>query len=113
MPPAEPSSSPPKGLPEQLRSLFWDCDFAQLDGQQDREFVIGRILESGSWQAVRWLRREAGDDAIRAWIERHRGRSLGREQLRFWQLLLDLPAETVDAWLRTPERTIWEAREAR
>ena len=102
----------PRGcLPERLRSLFWDQDFAQLDWQLHRDFLVGRILEAGPWDAIGWLRKEVGDEALREWIERHQGRSLSSEQLRFWQLILDLPAETVDAWLQSPERKIWEQRE--
>jgi len=110
------AESPPSSLgclPQRLRSLFWDCDFAQLDWQQHRDFVVGRILEAGPWDAVCWLRRELGDDALRDWIERHRGRPLSGEQLRFWQVILDLPAEAVDSWLQSPERRIWEGRDGR
>jgi hypothetical protein len=108
----ESTPSPRRELPELLRPLFWDHDFAELDWQRDREFIIGRLLEVGPWEAICWLRREVGDDALRAWIERHQGRPLRRDQLRFWQLILDLPGETVDAWLQSPERKIWEPREA-
>ena len=107
---AELPSSPPGRLPEWLRTLFWDHDFAQLDWQQHRAFIIGRILEAGSWDAICWLRREVGDGVLREWIERSRGRLLSREQLRFWQVILDLPDDAVDAWLQTPERMIWEQR---
>ncbi len=107
---AETPTSPLPRLPERLRSLFWDHDFAQLDWQRHRAFIIGRILEVGSWDAICWLRREVGDDVLRDWIERSGGRLLSREQLRFWQLILDLPADVVDAWLQSPERKIWEQR---
>ena len=110
---AEKTLSPPECLPQRLQPLFWDQDFAQVDWQRHRDFVIGRILEAGPWDAIGWLRKEVGDDAVREWIERHRGRSLSGEQLRFWQLILDLPAEAVDAWLQSPERKIWERRESR
>lgn len=106
------ASSSPDDLPEPLRALFWDHDFAALDWRRDREFVIGRVLETGSWDAIRWLRREAGDQSLRDWILRHSGRSLSSEQLRFWQLILDLPADVVDVWLQSPERRIWENRGA-
>ena len=107
------TSSPGGCLPERLRPLFWDHDFSQLDWQRHRDFVIGRILEAGPWDTICWLRKEVGDETLRDWIERHRGRSLSSQQLRFWQLILDLPAETVDAWLQTPERKIWENRGSR
>jgi hypothetical protein len=98
-------------LPEWLRSLFWDHDFSVLDWRQDRELVIGRVLEAGTWDAIQWLRRQAGDAALRDWILRHQGRCLSSEQIRFWELILDLPPETVDGWLQSPERRIWEDRQ--
>lgn len=95
-------------LPELFRPFFWDCDFAALDADRDREFVIGRILASGTWDAIQATRQAWGDDELRAWILRHQGRPLGAEQIRLWELLLDLPAADVAAWLSQPERRIWE-----
>jgi len=100
-------------LPETLRPLFWDCDFAQLDWQQHRDFIVRRILASGPWDAVCWLRTRLGDQTLAAWIVQHEGRSLSSQQLRFWELILDLPAELVNAWLQSDERRIWEGRATR
>jgi hypothetical protein len=61
--------------------------------------VVGRVLIDGDWDAVQWLRKQAGDAVLRDWIERHEGRGLSRQQLRFWELILKLPASQVDAWL--------------
>jgi hypothetical protein len=97
-------------LPEQLRPLFWDHDFEKVDWLQHRDFIIGRVLEAGSWDAICWLRLEVGDGVLRDWFMRSRGRLLDSEQLRFWQVILDLPADAVDAWLQSPERKIWEQR---
>ena len=44
----ESSSRRVSPLPPPLRSLFWDCDFAQLDWQQHRDFIIRRVLAEGS-----------------------------------------------------------------
>jgi len=97
-------------LPEWLRSLFWDHDFDSLNWDDHRDFIAGRVLAEGPWRAVCWLRRELGDGLLRQWIEDHRGRLLSRQQLRFWQLVLDLPGELVDAWLLTETRQIWDQR---
>jgi hypothetical protein len=107
---ADSTSADPAGFPESLRSLFWDCDFDALDWQQHRDFVIGRVLVAGSWDAICWVRRTVGDDALREWIQRRQGRSLSPQQLRYWELVLELPAELVDAWLESEERQIWEGR---
>jgi hypothetical protein len=99
-----------ESLREMLRPLFWDCDFDELDLNQHRDFVIRRILESGTWDAVCWLRQDQGDETLRKWIAQHEGRSLSPQQLRYWELVLELPAESVDRWLQSPERRVWEGR---
>jgi hypothetical protein len=97
-------------LPEMLRDLLWDHDFGQLDWQKHRDFIVGRVLQAGSWEAISWLRTVLGDEELRDWIERRRGRSLSAKQLRFWQLILEIPSERVDQWLASPGRKIWEGR---
>ena len=97
-----------EGLPEPLRPLFWDCDFSMLDAVRQRDFVIGRVLASGPLDAIRWLRRRYGDDALRDWIISHRGRQLSSQQVRFWETVIGLPAVDVQQWLAEPERRLWE-----
>ena len=96
-----------------IRSLFWDLDPRDLRWERDREQIIGRVLAEGSWDAVKWLRKQAGDDALREWIERHQGRGLTPRQLRFWELILELPHRRVDEWLRREGRQVWDRRAAR
>ena len=95
-------------LPESWRVFFWDYDFASLRQEANRECVIGRMLSHGTWDAIAWTRNTYGDAAIREWILRHEGRCLTSEQLRFWELVLDLRSDAVDAWIAVPERKIWE-----
>ena len=78
-------------LPATLRPLFWDYDFAALNWENDRNLIMARVLTAGSWDAVTWLRSRVGDQALREWIERHQGRGLSPQQLRFWELILGLP----------------------
>lgn len=97
-------------LPAFLRPLFWDCDFAMLDWEANRPFIIGRVLASGDWEHIGWLRQTAGDEVIRAYLLQTRGRTLSRRQLRFWELLLDLPPEEVSRWLASSARQVWDRR---
>lgn len=97
-------------LPEALSGLFWEYDFDDLSWEEDRDLIFRRVLAAGSWDSVQWLRRRAGDAAVRDWLREHRGRSLSRRQLRFWQLILDLPAEEVDRWLEARGPDPWELR---
>jgi hypothetical protein len=97
-------------LPDMLRPFFWDYDFDTLSWGDDRELIIARVLTSGDWDAVTWLRSRAGDHSLREWIERHQGGGLSPQKLRFWELILGLPHRQVSVWLSTERRKIWEKR---
>lgn len=107
---AEEPEVPGEPLPEDLRPLFWDHDFAQLAWPASRELVIARILQNGGDDALRWLRQKFGDSELRAWILRTRGRGLEPKRLRFWQLVLDLPAKEVDRWVLETQADAWMRR---
>lgn len=97
-------------LPRFLKPLFWEYDFQKLTWPESRHTVIGRVLSAGQWRHIQWLRRQVGDEELRTWIMERRGRMLTPRQLTYWQLVLDLPAKTVKAWLDSPERRIWDRR---
>ncbi len=99
-------------LPESLRQLFWDYDFNRLSWQRDHELITGRVLTSGPWQTILWLRERLTDAALARWILDRRGRGLSPQQLRFWELILDLPTPQVDAWLAERATDPWERRQA-
>lgn len=107
--PVRPSTPPPQ-LPALLRPLLWDYDFEALAWENDRDLIIARVLTSGGWEAITWLRSHVGDRALREWIERHQGRGLSPRQLRFWELILELPHRQVNRWLAAEGRKIWEKR---
>jgi hypothetical protein len=100
-------------LPERLRPYFWDYAFDDLDFSIHREFIIGRILSEGDWDAVCWLRRSVGNPELRAWIESRQGRGLSPQQLRYWELILDLPTAKVDGWLAERKNAGWDDRVSR
>jgi hypothetical protein len=97
-------------LPAPVKALFWDTSSGSLRWDRDRDQIIGRVLASGPWETVRWLRARAGDEAIRIWIEEHEGRGLSPQQLRYWQLMLGIPARRVNRWLRSEGRQVWDRR---
>ena len=100
----------PRELPECVRRLLWDTDPDAVTWETHRDALVGRVLAHGEWDAIRWLRKTAGDEAIRAWILATHARRLSPEQIRFWQLLLDLPENLVRSWLDRPERQVWDHR---
>lgn len=97
-------------LPESLRSLFWDVDFDLLRLGEYDNFVIRRVLDCGGWESMKWLRRTLGDDAIRQWFLAKKGGGLEPAKLRYWELILDLPRDQVDEWVREARNSIWYRR---
>jgi hypothetical protein len=77
---------PPEVLTEAAR-LFLDVDPAAIDPERHADFIFGRVLSNGSWVAVRALRAEVGDDALRDFVRRAPHR-LDRRSLRFFRLAL-------------------------
>lgn len=99
-------------LPDTLRRYFWDVDPDALSESRHRDWIIGRLLAVGGRDAVRWLRATVGDQEIERWLREHEGGGLGARRLRFWALVLDLPDELVNAWVRAARQGDWPAQTA-
>lgn len=97
-------------LPEQLRALFLDVTFEDLSWDLHHDFIAARILERGSLQDIKWLRGHWGDIALRDYILNRRGKGLNPRQMRYWQLILDLPADQVDQWIAQFHNSVWGRR---
>ncbi len=100
-------------LPQFLKTIFWDCDFSALRWNERRDFIICRILQSGSWDAIAWLRSELGDLELSRWIEQRHRTGLSPRQLRFWEAVLDLPHAKVTRWVQRIASGPWERRLSR
>jgi len=97
-------------LPKSLKPYFWDYPFSKLSLKTDRDLIVRRILTSGSWDAVLWVRKKIGDENLKQWLIAHRGRGLSPRQLRFWELILDLPKRQVNVWVKAARQTPWGRR---
>lgn len=101
---------PSSRLPDHVQELFWDYDSEAIDWDDDRELIIRRVVAEGNWDAIKWLRDRLGDDSLRSWIVKHEGRGLSPRQLRFWEIVLELPSGQVDAWIAGRQHAIWDGR---
>jgi len=97
-------------LPNLLRPFFWDYDFNDLTWEEDRDLIIKRILMSGDWNTINWLRSHIGDEFLKEWIRQQQGDGLSPRQLRFWELVLEIPRRQVNAWLSMERQKTWEKR---
>lgn len=97
-------------LPAVLRPLFWEYASAPLKWDRDRDLVVGRVLSQGGWKQARLLRSRLGDAVILEWIVRRQGRGLSPQRIRFWELLVGIPAKLADAWVSDARRGSWGGR---
>jgi hypothetical protein len=97
-------------LPELLRRYLWEHDPARLTWDGNRHTIVAKLLETGEWDAVRWLRARMSPDELREFLIRRRGRGIEPRRLRFWGLILDLPREQVDEWVATARSDQWHQR---
>ena len=97
-----------KQIPESVRRLFWDIDVNQLDPHKNPEYVIGRILEHGDIEAVRWMFQAFDPELIKKTLSNKKGFS--RVSANFWRLFFDLSEKDI-LCLRTPyqrnQKTHW------
>ena len=97
-------------IPEHLRQYFWEYDTDRLSLSESRHTVLLRLLQEGGLDAVHWLRQNATQDELRTLLVRRRGRGITPKRLRFWALLLDLPATQVDDWINAQRNDPWSRR---
>ena len=95
---------------EPVAKYFWDCDFAALTWQQHQDFIIRRILQHGDINALRWLRAQVSDEALKAWIIAHHARGLSPRHIRYWALMLDIDSALADQWVEASRNSLWEKR---
>lgn len=93
-----------------LKTIFWDVDMDDLSWDENRDFIIRRVLTYGSLEMIRWLRRKLGDSTLSAWLERHQGGGLSPRQLRYWQVILGIPDPVADRWVELSRKTLWHRR---
>ena len=75
-------------LPEQVRWLFWEADFDRLERERDADYVIGRIVESGRFEDVRWLIDAYGLPRIHEFFRDVGHTEISERTIRFWRALL-------------------------
>lgn len=86
-------------VPEFLKPYFWDVRFEDLDFEKFRTFVLKRVLDRGSTQAIRWIRQNYTDQEIEKLLLT--SRDISPKTANFWALLLGVDRKKVHA-LKNP-----------
>ena len=79
------------GLPEFLRPLFWDAEWAAVDFLRNRTTIIERVLNLGDEAQLAWLKKSVPCEEIRAVVLS--SRRLSKKTARCWQNYFGLREE--------------------
>jgi hypothetical protein len=82
-------------IPQGLRPLFWDTNTDQFDPVSHPAYTLGRILEYGDDQAVRWQRDTFTETQIVEVLRTER--CLTPKSANFWALIYHVPVEEIMA----------------
>jgi hypothetical protein len=66
--------------------LFWDTDASRLDLQQNKDYIIERVLELGDENAVSWLVSRYRRSEIKKVLGS--SRRISRKSANYWSLVL-------------------------
>jgi len=82
-------------IPQHLWPFFWDIKRETFDPAVYPEYTIGRILEWGDEEAVRWLRANFSEAQLKQVIRTER--RLSRKSANFWAVVFGIPRAEVSA----------------
>ena len=95
-------------LPEFLKGYFWDTKFEDLDAEEDKDFIVNRLLDKGNLSATKWVCMHYSPELIRKVLKTRRDFSL--KNASFWSLLYQVPLSEVKCFqepYRTMRKTLW------
>jgi hypothetical protein len=86
-------------VPDAQRWLFWDADLGRLDPEQHAKYVLGRVLERGRLEDVRWAVSTYGFDRIHDFFRSQAHPEISARTRRFWQVFFNA---SEDSWPKPP-----------
>ncbi len=88
-------------LPRRLEWLFWEADFRALDDRRDADYILARILEHGTMDAVHWVMRHYGLRRIHRFFQTAGHPEITERTRAFWRVVLHAEHE------RWPSPNAW------
>jgi hypothetical protein len=98
-----------KSIPGFLKKYFWDVDFLKLDKNKHSYFIIERILEYGDKKALKWLKENFEEKAIKNVLLT--SKNLSPKTANFWQLIFGLNKDKIlclKKSFRKKQKLIWK-----
>jgi hypothetical protein len=87
-------------IPEAHAWLFWDVAPNAIDLARDIRYVLGRVLERGRLQDVRWVVSVYGFEGVRDFFRAGDHPEISKRTRAFWQTVLE---ESGEKWPVRPD----------
>lgn len=88
-------------LPAKLRWLFWEADFRALEVRADADYILARVLEHGTLEAVQWAMKRYGLGRIHRFFREAGHPEITERTRAFWRVVLHAEHE------RWPNPAAW------
>ena len=70
-----------------IQPFFWDADLSKIDIEENKQYIIERILELGDQEAVRWIFSIFSLKEIKKTLEG--SRRISQKSKNFWFIFLE------------------------
>ena len=74
-------------IPDDVTRLFWEVDPASVDLERHRDYVMERVMNRGTWEAMQWLRRTYSPAVIADFLDRKGVRLVAPRERAYWALV--------------------------
>lgn len=83
-----------------MARYFQEYDFSSLDIEKDADLIIGRALEYGTREELKWLFKTYGSKKIKEFVRTRGYRSLSKRGFNYWRIVLRIRRYQKPSWLK-------------
>ncbi|MBW8048909.1 MAG: hypothetical protein FVQ77_00935 [Cytophagales bacterium] len=80
------------------KGLFWEVDNQKLNWEEDKVYIIGRVLDMGTWDDIIMVFERYSEEEIKRSIVQFR--ELHRRTELLWSQYFKIPVESFSSWQR-------------
>ena len=91
-------------VPKKFHRFFWEIHAEKLDTDESAIYIMKRILDHGTLEAVQWLCKTYGNDKIKELVSGPRRRGLSKKTINFWHKIYKIRLEECTPIFSIPDR---------
>ena len=86
-------------IPKTTAPYFQEYEFSTLDTEKDADLIIGRTLEFGTREELKWLFKTYGSQRIKEFVRNRGYRFLSKRGFNYWRTVLRIHHYKKPNWL--------------